>query len=83
MVATTPPILQIGDSVWVAFVTPANTTVLVPIDLVAAQKLGIGPLITSGVYVTVQMTAASSVANVLPLTISLTTPAVNVTVVVP
>jgi hypothetical protein len=64
LVATTPPILQIGDSVWVAFVTPANTTVLVPIDLVAAQKLGIGPLITSGVYVTVQTTAASSVANV-------------------
>ena len=64
LVATTPPILQIGDTVWVAFVTPANTTVLVPIDLVAAQKLGIGPLITSGVYVTVQMTAASSVANV-------------------
>ena len=64
LVATTPPILQIGDSVWVAFVTPANTTVLVPIDLVAAQRLGIGPLITSGVYVTVQTTAASSVANV-------------------
>jgi len=64
LVATTPPILQIGDTVWVAFVTPANTTVLVPIDLVAAQRLGIGPLITSGVYVTVQTTAASSVANV-------------------
>jgi len=64
LVATTPPILQIGDTIWVAFVTPANTTVLVPIDLVAAQRLGIGPLITSGVYVTVQTTAASSVANV-------------------
>jgi len=64
LVASTPPITQTDDSVWVAFVTPANTTVLVPIDLVAAQRLGIGPLITSGVYVTVQTTAASSVANV-------------------
>jgi len=64
LVATTPPILQIGDTIWVAFITPANTTVLVPIDLVAAQRLGIGPLITSGVNVTVQMTAASSLANV-------------------
>ena len=64
LVASTPPITQTDDSVWVAFVTPANTTVLVPKDLLAAQRLGIGPRITSGVYVTVQTPAVSSVANV-------------------